>query len=83
MAFIGTAQAQNTIKFRLKNAETNEPVKGVSAKIEETNSVFKSDNDGNISVENLKDGNYTLSISDEGYTPNKTVFKVPSSLNFI
>lgn len=83
IAFIGTAQAQNTIKFHIKNTETSEPIKGASAKIEETNSVFKSDNDGNITIENLKDGNYTLSISIDGYAPNKTVFKVPSSSNFI
>ncbi|WP_433836192.1 TonB-dependent receptor domain-containing protein [Flavobacterium anhuiense] len=83
VAFIGTAQAQNTVKFHLKNTETNEPLKGASAKIEETNSVFKSDNDGNITIENLKDGNYTLSISLEGYALNKTVFKVPSISNFI
>ncbi|MFD1604796.1 TonB-dependent receptor domain-containing protein [Flavobacterium artemisiae] len=83
MAFIGTAQAQNTIKFHFKSAETNEPIKGASAKIEEINSVFISDNEGNVTIENLKDGSYTLTISDEGYTPNKTVFKVPSSSNFI
>ncbi|MBG6188313.1 TonB-dependent receptor [Flavobacterium sp. CAN_S2] len=80
IAFIGTVQAQNKIKIHLKDAATNELIKGASAKIEETNSVFISDTDGNILIENLQNGDYTLSISMEGYTPKKTFFKVPNSI---
>ncbi|WP_348797439.1 TonB-dependent receptor [Flavobacterium adhaerens] len=80
---IGTAQAQNKITFHIKNADNNEAVKGASAKIEETNSVILSGNDGNIIIENLKDGDYTLSISIEGFAPNKTLFKVPSTVSLI
>nr|WP_223678186.1 TonB-dependent receptor plug domain-containing protein [Flavobacterium hibisci] len=80
---IGTAQAQNKITFHIKNADNNEAVKGASAKIEETNSVISSGNDGNIIIENLKDGDYTLSISIEGFAPNKTLFKVPSTVSLI
>ncbi|QIH40187.1 TonB-dependent receptor [Flavobacterium sp. Sr18] len=80
IAFIGTVQAQNKIKIHLKDAATNELIKGASAKIEETNSVFISDTDGNILIENLQNGDYTLSISMEGYTPKKTFFKAPNSI---
>ncbi|WP_343698001.1 TonB-dependent receptor plug domain-containing protein [Flavobacterium sp.] len=83
IASIGTVQAQNKITFHIKNTSTNEPVKGASAKIEETNEVLSSDNNGNIIIENLKNGDYTLSISIEGYAPNKTLFKVPAAVNFI
>ncbi|PTT16435.1 hypothetical protein DBR27_02515 [Flavobacterium sp. HMWF030] len=79
IASIGTVQGQNKIKFHIKDAATNEPIKGVLAKIEETNSVFTSDNTGNIVIENLKNGDYTLSTSIEGYAPAKTLFKAPSS----
>jgi outer membrane receptor for ferrienterochelin and colicin len=76
---IGAVQAQNKIKIHLKDAATNELIKGASAKIEETNLVFISDNDGNILIENLPNGDYTVSISMEGYTPHKTLFNVPNS----
>ncbi|NWL02573.1 hypothetical protein DM790_17250 [Flavobacterium collinsii] len=83
ITIIGSAHGQNKITIQIKDSFTNEPLKGVSAKIEAADSVFTSDKHGNISIENLKDGNYTLSISAPGYAPIKTAFKVPSISNFI
>lgn len=79
---IGTAQAQNKIKFHIKDAETNEPIKGVAAKIEGTNLVLTSDDNGIVIFENLADGDYTLSVFIDGYGSHKTLFKVPYAEEF-
>lgn len=80
---IGTAQAQNKIKFHIKDAETNEPIKGVAAKIEGTNLVLTSDDNGIVIFENLADGDYTLSVFIDGYGSHKTLFKVPYAEEFL
>lgn len=83
IAAISTVQAQNKIKFHIKDAITNEPIKGVTAKIEGTNLEFISDDNGIIIFENLADGDYTLSVFIEGYSSHKTFFKVPFANEFL
>lgn len=79
---IGTAQAQNKIKFHIKDAETNESIKDVSAKIEGTNLVSTSDNVGIVIFENISEGVHTISFSLEGYKKHKTSFTIPFADEF-
>lgn len=79
---IGTAQAQNKIKFHIKDAETNESIKDVSAKIEGTNLVSTSDNVGIVIFENISEGVHTISFSLEGYKKHKTPFTIPFADEF-
>lgn len=80
---IGTAQAQNKIKFHIKDAETNEPIKDVTAKIEGTNLISTSDNVGIVFFENISEGVHTISFSFEGYKKHKTSFTIPFADEFL
>jgi outer membrane receptor protein involved in Fe transport len=77
MVTIGTAQAQNKIKILVKDAETHEPINGVTAKIKETNLVSESDTNGTIIFENIAEGTHTVSFSKEGYKEHKASFVIP------
>lgn len=83
IATIGNAQAQNKIKFHIKDTATNEPINGATAKIEGTNLVLTSDDKGIIIFENLADGDYTLSVFIEGYGSRKALFKIPFADEFL
>lgn len=80
---IGTAQAQNKIKFHIKDAETNEPIKDVTAKIEGTNLISTSDNVGIVIFENISEGVHTISFSFEGYKKHETSFTIPFADEFL
>ncbi|EIA07689.1 tonB-dependent receptor [Flavobacterium frigoris PS1] len=77
IATIGTAQAQNTIKVLIKDAETNQPINAVTAKIEQTNLVSKSDTNGAIVFENLLEGTHIVSFSIDGFSNHKVTFAIP------
>jgi len=83
IATIGTAQAQNTIKVHIIDADTHEPIKGVMAKIEETNLVSKSDPEGTVVFDNLPEGVYIASFSIEGYQSRKASFAIPFANEFL
>lgn len=83
IATFGTAQAQNTIKIRIKDAETNQPINAVTAKIEQTNAVSTSDTNGTIIFENLLKGTHTVSFSVEGYSKHNASFTTPFTGEFL
>lgn len=83
IATIGTAQAQNSIKVIIKNAETSEPVNGVTAKIENTNASTVSNAEGLVLFENLAPGTYNLSLFIEGYKEQKVSFQIPFESPFL
>jgi outer membrane receptor for ferrienterochelin and colicin len=77
IATIGTAQAQNKIKVLTKDAETHQPINAVTAIIEGTNLISKSDTNGTIIFENVPEGTHTVSLSIEGYSNHKVSFTIP------
>lgn len=83
IATIGTAQAQNTIKVLIKDAETNQPINAVTSKIEQTNLVSKSDTNGTIIFENIPEGSHIISFSIEGYNNHKVTFAIPFVGDFL
>jgi outer membrane receptor for ferrienterochelin and colicin len=83
MATIGTTQAQNTIKVLITDAETNQPLNAVIAKIEQTNLVSTSDANGVIIFENLPEGIYTVSFSIEDYSKHNVSFTIPFVGDFL
>lgn len=83
IAIIGTAQAQNTTKFLIKDVESQGPINGVTAKIEQTNLVSKSGRDGTIIFENVPEGVITISFSTEGYRKYSASFTIPFTEEFL
>jgi len=77
IATIGTAQGQNKFKTVVKDSETNEPIAGVTAKIEVLNLVSVSDPNGFITFENVPDGAHTISFFIDGYKEHKQSFQMP------
>ena len=73
----GTAQAQNTVKFLLKNTETNETIPGVTASIGQTNLSSVSNDEGLVIFENLQQGVYNVSFSMEGYKSQIVSVTIP------
>ncbi|MBE8723404.1 TonB-dependent receptor [Flavobacterium hungaricum] len=80
---IGTAQAQNKIRVLIKDAQTNVPINGITAKIEQTNLSAVSNTEGLITFENLQQGVYNVSFSMEGYKSNITTFTIPFTGEFL
>lgn len=77
IATIGTAQGQNKFKTVVKDSETNEPIAGVTAKIEVLNLVSVSDPNGFITFENVPDGAHTISFFIDGYKEHTQSFQMP------
>mgnify|MGYP003575464887 CR=1 FL=1 len=73
----GTAQAQNTVKFLLKNTETNETISGVTVSIGQTNLSSVSNAEGLVIFENLQQGVYNVSFSMEGYKSQIVSVTIP------
>lgn len=73
----GTAQAQNTVKFLLKNAETSEAIPGVTASIGQTNLSSVSNAEGLVIFENLQQGVYNVTFAIEGYKSQIVPVTVP------
>ena len=73
----GTAQAQNTVKFLLKNAETSEAIPGVTASIGQTNLSSVSNAEGLVIFENLQQGVYNVTFALEGYKSQIVTVTVP------
>jgi len=73
----GTAQAQNTVKFLLKNAETSEAIPGVTASIGQTNLSSVSNSEGLVIFENLQQGVYNVTFAIEGYKSQIVPVTVP------
>ncbi|GGF14786.1 MULTISPECIES: TonB-dependent receptor [Flavobacterium] len=80
---IGTAHAQNTVKFLLKNAETSEAMPGVTASIGQTNLSSVSNAEGLVIFENLQQGVYNVSFSMEGYKSQIVPVTVPFKNEFL
>ncbi|WP_406843471.1 TonB-dependent receptor plug domain-containing protein [Flavobacterium soyae] len=83
IATIGTAHGQNKIKVLLKDAQTNEPIASVTAKIEDGNLMAVSDADGIAFFENVPQGAHTVSFSIAGYKEHKASFTIPYSGEFL
>lgn len=83
IATIGTVNGQNKIKVVIKAAQTNEPVTGVTAKIETLKLTALSNADGVIIFENLPEGVHTVSFSIEGYQQHKATFTIPFPAEFL
>ena len=73
----GTAQAQNTVKFLLKNTKTNETISGVTVSIGQTNLSSVSNAEGLVIFENLQQGVYNVSFSMEGYKSQIVSVTIP------
>lgn len=73
----GTAQAQNTVKFLLKNAETSEAIPGVTASIGQTNLSSVSNAEGLVIFENLQQGVYNVTFAMEGYKSQIVPVTIP------
>jgi len=83
IATFGTAQAQNTVKFLLKNTETNQTIPGVTASIGQTSLSAVSNEEGLVIFENLQEGVYNVSFSMEGYKSQIVSVTIPFKSEFL
>ncbi|MEE3226471.1 MAG: TonB-dependent receptor [Bacteroidota bacterium] len=67
MLFCSAAFAQNTFVATLKNAETQEPLYGVSVSIKALNKGAISNAEGLVRIENIPNGTYTLELRYVGF----------------
>ena len=59
--------AQNTFKATIQEAETNEPLYGVSVFIEELNKGAVTDMDGAVQLQNIPNGQFKIEIRYVGF----------------
>lgn len=62
-----TTLAQNTFKATIQEAETNEPLYGVSVFIEELNKGAVTDMDGAVQIQNIPNGQFKIEIRYVGF----------------
>ena len=77
---VGSAQAQNSLKAIIKSEQTKEPISGVSVTINSINR-YVSDDNGEIFIENIADGEQKLNFSSIGYKTKTItlVFPLPNN----
>ncbi|WP_317172006.1 carboxypeptidase-like regulatory domain-containing protein [Leeuwenhoekiella sp. ZYFB001] len=73
------AFAQNTFVATLKNAETQEPLYGVSASIKILNKGAISNAEGLVRIENIPNGTYTLELRYMGFDTQNITRTFPLS----
>src|SRR3546814_10226993 len=66
---IASTYAQNTYKAIVKDAETGEPLPGVTVTVQGTSLGAASDPGGNLLLENIPDGAQVILFSYLGYQP--------------
>lgn len=73
------AFSQNTFHATVIDAETNEPLPGVNASISETKIGAITDNSGRLTMNDIPDGNLTISFSFVGYASKDLNLTFPLS----
>lgn len=69
LSFMGVSAQNGTVKGKIIDAKTNEPLIGASVMIEGTGNGAAADLDGNFVIRNLPSGTYTLKASYVSYNP--------------
>jgi outer membrane receptor for ferrienterochelin and colicins len=77
MLIVGIAQAQNTFKAILKDSTTKERLIGATAAIKGTPNGASSNTTGEVTIDNIPDGEQTLVFSYIGYEPLERTFTFP------
>ncbi|MEY8781181.1 TonB-dependent receptor [Allomuricauda sp. XS_ASV26] len=72
-----SAFAQSTLNVSVKDSHSNEPLIGVTAILESLEIGAISDENGNIQIENIPNGTFTLQLSYIGYAPIKKSLTFP------
>lgn len=72
-----SAFAQSTLNVSVKDSYSNEPLIGVTAILESLEIGAISDENGNIQIENIPNGTFTLQLSYIGYAPIKKSLTFP------
>lgn len=67
IVLIGSTTAQNIVKGIVKDSNSEDPIKGISVKILNTNINGFTDSSGAFTLTNLSSGSYLLEIKFEGY----------------
>ena len=74
--------AQQSISGVVVDAETDEPLFGVTIIVDGTAKGVVSDFDGNFTIPNMEPGDYTLKLSYTGYTSVSGPINVGSGRSF-
>ncbi|WP_375323370.1 TonB-dependent receptor domain-containing protein [Flagellimonas sp. GZD32] len=72
-----SALAQNTLDVTIKDSQGDEPLIGVTAILESLEIGAISDEKGNIHIENIPNGTFTLQLRYVGYAPIKKTLTFP------
>ncbi|MCY4562003.1 MAG: SusC/RagA family TonB-linked outer membrane protein [Flavobacteriaceae bacterium] len=75
----GQLSAQYTISGQVVDADTNDPLLGVSVLLQGTTLGTVTDFDGNYTLPNIESGNYVLVVSYTGYSSNYSQIEVGTS----
>jgi len=75
--------AQNTVRIEVKNARTNELLKGASIRIKGTPLTGQTNSQGRIQLNNLKSGNHTVQVSYLGYQAIEKVISIPQDEDLV
>lgn len=76
---VGIAQAQNNFKAVIKDEQTNEPIVGVTAVVNNTSTI--SNDEGLVMFANIPNGEYVITFSSEGYKSKTETFVFPLPTN--
>lgn len=73
-------QAQNTLTIVIKDKDTEAPLAGATAFIEELNRGEAADSTGRLTINNIPDGEYTVNYSFLGYESKEEVVSFPLTI---
>ncbi|MCF4101737.1 TonB-dependent receptor [Gillisia sp. M10.2A] len=83
IAISATAFSQNTIKGKVIDAETQEPIFSASIYFSKLDKGSMSSVDGDFTIVNIPEGNHELVISSLGYATQTFKIKVPSNQDLL
>lgn len=69
--------AQNTMKISIVDQEDGEPLIGVTAKVDGTETTAISDADGNMTIGGMADGEHSITFSYIGYEKKTERYTLP------